>query len=76
LTTGRDENKEFSKWFQAWRREVQSRAPVEHTPPEEKEKHLPDKMSFSKRKAIIGGAVPTASNHGADGTGVKNIAPR
>jgi len=61
LTMGRDENKEFSKWFQQWRREVQNRAPVEHTPEEEL---LPDKMSFSKRKAIIGGAVPTASNHG------------
>ena len=70
---GRDENKEFSKWLQQWRREVQNRAPVELTPEEEL---LPDKMSFSKRKAIIGGAVPTASNHGADGTGVKNIAPR
>ena len=71
---GRDENKEFSKWFQRWRREVPSRAPSGIHAPEEK--HLPDKMSFSKRKAIIGGPVPTASKHRADGTGVKNIAPR
>jgi hypothetical protein len=74
MLLGSDENNEFAEWFQQWRREVQSRAPVEDTHPEDK--HLPDKMSFFKPKAIIDGAVPTAINHETDGTGVKNLAAR
>ena len=56
-----DENEEFAAWLQRWRREVQSRVPVEHSHREDT--HLPGETSLVKRKAIIGGAVPKASSH-------------